>query len=278
MRPSSKNLSIEFRAIASILIISIWLIGILAPKLLWMNPTFRAAVSTLGIDAMFLFSPTCWAAATIVGWLATRTFVRFRGSEVTSLTLGLRVGWRRAAVGFLFGCSCTLPMAVLAIWCESTMVPRFIAYTTILPGFTEELLFRAFAFGMLVQAVRFRVWPAAIFTGVVFGLVHVDITPDVGQTILGQVFSFWIFMISLGGVLYAWLFHRAGWNLWIVIALHVSMNFWWDSFDMSSSPLGEMGTILVRVATVAIAITALEFAKGSLLRPAVLVPSGDDTH
>ncbi len=130
---------------------------------------------------------------------------------------------------------------------------RYLAYTTVMPGLTEEIFYRAFAFGLLVRVAGWKLWPAAIFTGVVFGLAHVDFTPDEGETILGQL-GWWIAMIALGGVLYAWLYERASWNIWVVVALHTGMNLWWDVFEMGGSVLGPIGATVARIAAVGLAL------------------------
>lgn len=261
------------RVLAAAIILLFFFVACAAPKLFWANAGFVERISSLGVDAMLLFSPVTRVMITLLGLLTLRLV--FRGSPPS--TMGLAVGWKRCLIVAGFGVLCTLPMGLLAIMSDPTLAARFIGHTTLVPGFNEEFVFRAFAFGLLVQTARWRVWSAAIFTGIIFGLVHVDFTPGEGETILGQSFSFWILMIAVGGVTYAWLYYRSGWNLWLVIALHTMMNFWWDAFDLNSSPLGGGGATAARILTVAIAITTIELVhKGAIGGPfrGLISPSG----
>lgn len=262
MDPTADSQSRSIRVLPTCIVLGFLVFGVVGPKLISDFTSIRQQLAAFSVDALFMFRPTLWMLAVLLGCLV----LRWSSRERTRYHLGLRTGWTRAMIGVAFGLLCTLPMGLLAIWCDPEFEPRFLAYSTIVPGVTEEVLFRAFGFGLLVQVARWRVWPAAIVTGIIFGLAHIDITPPEGTTILGQIFTFWIFMISLGGVLYAWLFYRSGWNLWIPIALHVAMNMWWDTFDLTSSPLGGGGATGARIATVTIAVTTLELVRNGVLR------------
>lgn len=248
--------------LAASIVLFFLVIACVVPKVIWQSPGFIQRIGTLGADAFLLFSPVSRVVIVLLGLLTLRIAVRRR----PSYTLGFRVGWKRFLFGSAFAIACTLPMGLLAILSDPTLAARFIAHTTLVPGLNEEFVFRAFAFGLLVRAARWRVWPAAILTGVIFGLIHVNFTPPEGQTILGQVFSFWILLIAIGGVTYAWLFYRSGWNLWLVIWLHTMMNFWWDAFNLNSSSLGGGGATAARIATVAIAITTIELVHNGVIR------------
>ncbi|MEM9373599.1 MAG: CPBP family intramembrane glutamic endopeptidase [Planctomycetota bacterium] len=130
-------------------------------------------------------------------------------------------------------------------------------YGTARAGFFEEWLFRAFAFGLLVQIARWRVWPAAVFTGAVFGLIHLNrYTIEALWSGAGG-----LAFIGLGGVLYAWLYWRWQWNLWIVIGLHTFMNLWWGLWDLHENALGGWAVTASRVLAVGGAITITEIAR-----------------
>jgi membrane protease YdiL (CAAX protease family) len=149
-------------------------------------------------------------------------------------------------------------MLLLGLFCPGRAFGGMLFYTTFLAGLSEELLFRGFAFGLLVQLGRMRVWSAAILTGVIFGLVHLVNVGVRDLPLSGQVP--WIGMIALGGVLYAWLFWRWRYNLWLVITLHTLMNLWWGVFELDASTLGSWGATASRVLTIALAITITELA------------------
>ncbi len=225
-------------------------VGILGPKLLWMDSGYASLVRSWPLDVQFVIHPTMRMLLVLLGWVLV---MRMRASG-TDVSMGLLIGWRRAFMGIGIGLLCSLPMLILGFMSTSFTPNRYeIMHMAIAPGLTEEIFYRAFLFGLLVQVARCPVWTTAIITGIVFGLAHVDITPDEGKTIVGQLGPE-IAMISLGGFMYAWLFWESRWNLWLVIALHASMNLWWDMFDLSVTPLGSWGATGARVLSVGLVV------------------------
>ena len=236
------------------LISAIVLIGILLPKLMLMIDGYRSVVRSWSIDLQYLVHPTFRMLLVAVGWALVMRLNRGRDSATCSASMGLRVGWGAAFKGVLIGIACSLPMLALGLASDSFIPTRYeIMHGAISPGVTEEILFRAFFFGLLVQVARCPIWTTAIVTGVVFGLAHVDLTPDEGQTIIGQIGP-WIAMIGLGGFMYAWLYWESRWNLWLVIALHAGMNLWWGMFDLMQTPLGSWGATGARIVSVGLVV------------------------
>jgi membrane protease YdiL (CAAX protease family) len=234
------------------------LIGVLGFKFLWMVDGYRSVVRSWPIDMQYVIHPILRMLLVVVG-----VMIVFRMSQSDNKpTMGLGVGWARALKGIAIGFGCTLPMLLLGLWSDSFTASRYgILYGSISPGLTEEIFYRAFMFGLLVQVARCPMWPTAILTGAVFGLAHVDITPDEGQTIIGQL-GFWIAMIGVGGMMYAWIYQLSRWNLWIVIALHAGMNLWWDMFVMNATPLGGWGATAVRVLSVGLVVLIVMRLRG----------------
>ncbi len=189
--------------------------------------------------------------AVLIGWLMLRSQLDAHQRP----TLGLDTGWGRGLKGFALGCACTLPMLILGFLGDREPISFRLLHMTIEAGLSEEIIYRAFAFGLMVQVFRVKLWPAAIVSGVIFGLVHFH--AGIGEKSI----------IALGGVMYAWIYARSGWNLWIVIALHSMMNLWWGVFDLSSSPLGNWGATLVRVLSVGLAVYFVVF-RGASRSPA----------
>ncbi len=232
------------------LIAMIALVGILGPKLLWMNSGYAAMVKSWPLDAQFMIHPTMRMLLVVVGW---SLLMRMKLGSARP-TMGLLIGWQRALKGIVIGLLCTVPMLLLGLISSSYTPNRYeIMHTAIAPGLTEEVFYRAFMFGLLVQVARCPMWWTAGITGVVFGLAHVDITPAVGESIIGQLGP-WIAMIALGGFMYAWLFWESRWNLWLVIALHAGMNLWWDMFDLTQTPLGGGGATGARIVSVGLVV------------------------
>lgn len=256
--PASMNQNdrpIRWSIVGVIAFISI--LGVLGPKLLWSLEAYRIAVRSWPVDVQFIIHPTIRMLLVVIG---TCIVYRMRPSD-QRLTMGLKIGSSRAFNAFALGFMCTLPMLLLGFVSRTSSPSHYeVLYTAITPGLTEEIFYRAFMFGLLVQAARCPMWPAAIITAVIFGLAHINITPDEGQTILGQL-NAWNAMIALGGLMLAWIYYLSNWNLWIVIALHIGMNMWWDMFDLTDTPLGGFGATLARIIPIALAVMFVLQAK-----------------
>ena len=138
------------------------------------------------------------------------------------------------------------PMAILAIAGFRGATLDHALGEALLGPLAEELLFRGFLFGLLVQVARWRLSTAIVFSAVSFGLAH---DGNLAQSLA----------LAAGGAVMAWVTYR--WrSLWPAIALHGAMNLWWDfsstrrlipsSFDPMS--IAQIATIVL-----ALAITAL---------------------
>ena len=226
------------------------IVGTLGPKLLWMNDAYRGTIGTLPIDALLLIHPAMRMVLVLIAW-GLLMQMREPGQRIT---VGLGVGWGNTLKGLAIGFGCTLPMLVLGLLSDSFTPSRVeVIHGAISPGLTEEIFYRALLFGLLVQMGRTPMITTAVVTGIVFGLAHIDITPDEGETIVGQL-NLWNALIALGGFMYAWLYFESRWNLWVVIALHAGMNLWWDMFDLSVTPLGGWGATISRIAAVGLVV------------------------
>lgn len=232
------------------LIASIACLGILGPKLLWMNDDYAAMVRSWPLDVRLMIHPMLRMLLVLVGWVLV---LRLKPAA-EPMTMGVMIAPGRVLMGIAVGLGCTLPMLLLGLMSDSFTPSRIeIMHTALSPGLTEEIFYRAFMFGLLVQVARTPMWTTAVITGVVFGLAHVDLTPAEGETIIGQLGP-WIGMIALGGFMYAWLYSKSHWNLWVVIALHTGMNLWWDMFALNDTPLGVWGATAARVLCVLLAL------------------------
>ena len=245
---NSNEERIRWDVVCVIALISV--VGVLGFKLLWLLESYRSLLRSWPVDVQYLIHPLMRMVLVLIGYSIVQRMVdtQHRG------TMGLAIGWSGMLKGCAIGFLSTIPMLLLGILSDEYSPSRIeIVHGSLMPGVTEEIFFRAFMFGLLVQVGRCPMWPTAILTGVIFGLAHVDITPEEGETILGQL-GFWIAMIGVGGFMYAWLYRESRWNLWLVIALHTGMNFWWGIFDLNSTPLGSWGATLVRVVSVGLAV------------------------
>lgn len=231
-------------------ITAVAVLGVLGPKLLWMNDAYSSTMGTLPVDVLYLVHPVMRMVLVLITWALLMRMCE-PGQQ---FTMGLLIGWGKALKGLAIGFGSTLPMLGLGLMSESFTPSRFeIIHGATMPGLTEEIFFRALLFGMLVQVARFPLWWSATITALIFGLAHIDITPQEGETIIGQL-NLWNAIIALGGFMYAWLYFESRWNLWVVIALHAGMNLWWGMFDLSATPLGGWGATLSRIAAVGLVV------------------------
>lgn len=119
--------------------------------------------------------------------------------------------------------------------------------SSLLPGFLEEYLFRAFLFGLLFRKMGWGFIPASVLGALIFGMGHVY-----QGTFLGQ--SAGIFLVTaLGAAWYAWLMTEWEHNLWVPAFLHTLMNLSWVLFEVEANALGGWSSNIFRVLTIALA-------------------------
>jgi len=154
---------------------------------------------------------------------------------------GLQPGWRNFAFAIALGVLFSLPMLIVGLLggINEDLVLRSLHFKSLGPGFFEEFFFRAFAFGLLVKLAKWRVWPAAIFTGIIFGLAHVHLSLVQEMNITNQLG--WIAVLAAAGAFYAWIYASWDFNLWIPITMHTLLDLCWALFNMDQSPLGSFG-------------------------------------
>jgi membrane protease YdiL (CAAX protease family) len=123
----------------------------------------------------------------------------------------------------------------------------------------EEILFRGYALRQLLEK-KLRFWPAVLLISLVFGVLHLG-NAAVRQLSLGdQLFT--VLVVSAGGVLFAWLYVRWEFNLWVPFAVHGFMNLWWSVFDVAAfkdTPLGSGLGEGIRLLSVALAIAVTHY-------------------
>jgi uncharacterized protein len=129
------------------------------------------------------------------------------------------------------------------------------------PAFTEELMFRGFAFGVLFWHVGWSFRSAMLVTGIVFGSLHLP-----GAIVGGHLDQAWgtALITTAGGCWFAWLYARWNRSLWVPIATHFFMNAWWVIYTAGpTAGGGGAGATWGRVA----AIVAISVATAKLTIP-----------
>lgn len=122
------------------------------------------------------------------------------------------------------------------------------------PGFSEELAFRGFFFGLLFYRAKWAFLPALLLSGAVFGGSHLP-----GAILGGHLDQAWgaVLVTGAGGCWFAWLYARWGRSLWVPTAAHAAMNFWWVLFTAGPTAAGGgAGATWGRVAAIALVTIA----------------------
>lgn len=186
----------------------------------------------LAIDApgIWPFSvPTRWAdsavgLAKVVLWGLPSLFILMvagrQGPAAGLRRLGLGRGLPR---GYAFGLAATLPMALVIPFGGWPQARADVLVDTLFLGpFAEEVLFRGFLLTWLLHFARWRPSAAILVSALMFGLAHEPnlVSPQVSTFVVAMRFG-------VGGVLFGWVYYRWG-SLWPSIALHSSINLWWD--------------------------------------------------
>jgi membrane protease YdiL (CAAX protease family) len=201
----------------------------------------------------WLEQPVRWF---LLCWLGL--FLMHRCNFVTALKeLGLVSEIGR---GLLFAFLACLPMLlgplVFGKISRDISILSLLFYAGIWP-LAEEILYRGYTFGQLHSRGGLGFWWAAILSGFIFGLVHLGQASVKKLPLEGEIGT--VLIISIGGILYAWLFFKWQNNLWVPFGMHMFMNLWWNVFDMADSPLGGWGPNLMRLLTVILAIALTLF-------------------
>ena len=157
--------------------------------------------------------------------------------------------------GFLFGLGFSF-VTVLPMLLSSAIIGNVnedldyvsLIHKTIFAGFFEELLFRAFLFGILFRKLGWGFIPASALGAFIFGVAHLYQAHSISESI--SVFI----VTSLGAVWFAWLFIEWKENLWIPIFLHIFMNLSWILFEVSNNALGNLYTNVFRTITISLTV------------------------
>lgn len=132
---------------------------------------------------------------------------------------------------------------------------------SILPGFKEELICRAFMFGLLFRYGKAGFFWAVILPALYFGSAHLYQGHDAISTLAAFGVTF------IGALYFSWMYVEWNFNLWIPIGLHMLMNGAWVIFSMEGTEVAAGGLIsnIARVISIllAIAITIWHKRRGN---------------
>ncbi len=183
----------------------------------------------------------------LAGFILIATVIKPR--EIFSF-LGLN---GNIAKGFGIAFLCVLPLyAVFPFFgsfnADTTL--SLILRKSILPGFVEEFMFRAFMFGLLFRYAKTGFFWAVILPALVFGSGHLY----QGHDIISSLAAFGV--TFLGAIYFSWMYVEWNFNLWVPVGLHILMNGAWVIFTMAGTEVAAGGLIsnIVRVISIHLAI------------------------
>lgn len=179
--------------------------------------------------------------------LCVTAFILGRANMFEALGLG-QTPWR----GLGFAVLCTLPLPLTYAFTtplqDISKIFIDVLNDAILAGFSEELLFRCFLFGLLFRFAKWKFLPAAMLGAIIFAIGHLY----QGNAILDSAS---VFAITLAAALWwAWLYVKWNYNAWVPIGFHVLMNGWFNVFSVSETALLPIAAEIARVSVVVISI------------------------
>lgn len=232
---TSKAAKVLYSIIASVIVIIIWRSIGIVPVLLDIP---NNSILGLSIKALSLTLVTL-----------VLTIVVVKPKEVFSF-LGLSGNILK---GFGIALLCVLPLYIVFPFLGNlnTDLAFDVVYDrSILTGFKEELVFRAFMFGLLFRYAKTGFFWAVILPALYFGSVHLY----QGSDALSAFAAFGVTFI--GAIYFSWMYVEWNFNIWIPAGLHMLMNGAWHIFTMEGTEIAAGGLIsnIVRIASIALAI------------------------
>lgn len=120
--------------------------------------------------------------------------------------------------------------------------------TALLPGFGEELLYRAFLFGILFRFAGWGFLPAALVGASLFAAAHLYQSDDAAEA--AAIFA----LTGVGALWFAWLYAEWDYNLWVPVAFHTLMNMYWTLFAVSDTALGSAAANGLRLGVIGLSV------------------------
>jgi uncharacterized protein len=191
--------------------------------------------------AVLGYGPYLLAPMAVAAWIV--------GPRQALSCLGLTAPFRE---GLVLAAGCT---AIVLAWIAATStpiplreLPLELVRSAVLPGFAEEILFRAFLFGFLFRFAGWGFLPAALLSSLVFGHEHFYQGGDAMEALAIAALT------AVGGVWWSWLLVEWRWNIWVPVAFHVLLNGYWTAFDVADNAFGGAMAVGVRLLCIAISV------------------------
>ena len=155
--------------------------------------------------------------------------------------------------GFAIALLCVAPLYLVFPFfggINADLTFELLLQKSILPGFKEEFICRAFMFGLLFRYARTGFFWAVILPALYFGSLHLY----QGHDLLSAFAAFGVTFI--GALYFSWMYVEWNFNLWVPVGLHMLMNGAWVIFSMEGTEVAAGGLIsnIVRIASILLAV------------------------
>lgn len=160
---------------------------------------------------------------------------------------------RNIVKGFGIALLCAAPLYIIFPFfggINSDLTIPLLLQKSILPGFKEEFICRAFMFGLLFRYSKAGFSWAVILPALYFGSEHLYQGHDALSTLAAFGVTF------IGALYFSWMYVEWNFNLWVPIGLHMLMNGAWVIFSMEGTEVAAGGLIsnITRVISMLLAI------------------------
>lgn len=235
LKLTSKTAKILYSIVVSIIIAFIW------------NNAWKIT-SILGIPPGSLLNKVVRDLIVIIPVLMLTAFV-IKPKEIFPF-LGLN-GNIIKGLGIAF--FCVIPLYIIFPFfggINSDLTFPLLLQKSILPGFKEEFICRAFMFGLLFQYAKTGFCWAVILPALYFGSLHLYQGHDVVSSLAAFGVTF------IGAVYFSWMYVEWNFNLWVPIGLHMLMNGAWIIFSLEGTEVAAGGLIsnIARVISILLAV------------------------
>ena len=241
----TRNLNVRIAGLT----IGFFVLAFFSKAILSLIPGYDTFLESLPYPIQRLEQPLRWMAICLIGLYAAHR----AGFNKALREVGLTAPAGRAILFSFIACSPMLvvPMIVGSLNPELSLL-RGVLFGAVIYPMAEEILFRGYAFRQLHRRANFGLWTAAVLVGLAFGVAHLGQAAVRQMPLSGEIGT--VAIISIGGILYAWLFAKWDDNLWVPFGMHMFMNLWWDVFSLAENPLGGWLPNVLRLLTVVLAI------------------------
>lgn len=174
------------------------------------------------------------------------TLVLFRTKVFTVLGLDQNI-----LKAFIFSVLCTLPVFIAFLFLyplDPELSFNSVWLYSIRPALWEELIFRAFLFGLLFRFYGWGFIPAALISSLFFGIGHIY----QGNDFWTSTFSFLV--TALGSAWFAWLYLEWRKNIWVPVFFHLLLNLAWVLFDVNTGAIGNFNSNIFRAIAIVLSI------------------------